>query len=174
MTFRGPMGVLRKIERADENAGTAAVELALFLPFFVLILLGTFDLWYLIYTASQLAAAVHAGALYAANNATLMSTSPATLQAKVQGVVANVNGARWAVSTVNVNNGDATHCYCPTGSPGNWSWGAVVACGTACSSGGVAGKFVTITANHTLSALFPTFGLSNNSVISRSAMVETQ
>jgi hypothetical protein len=33
---------------------------------------------------------------------------------------------------------------------------------------------VTITASHSLSPLFPTFGLTDNSTISRSAMVETQ
>ena len=159
---------------AWENAGAAAVEFALLLPFFVLILVGTFDLWYLIYTASRLTAAVSAGALYAADNAAMVSTSPATLQGIIQDVVANANGANWAISAVDVNNSDTAHCYCPTGSPGSWTWGAAMACGNACSSGGVAGQFVTITASHTFSPLFPTVGLTDNNTVTRSAMVETQ
>jgi Flp pilus assembly protein TadG len=174
MMFGDGARAVRRIVMGLENAGAAAVEFAFFLPFFVLVLAGTSDLWYLIYTASQLSAAVSAGTLYAANNATLVATSPATLQGNIQRIVANVNGTSWATSTVVVNNGDATHCYCPTGSPGNWTWGAAMACGDACSRGGTAGQFVTITASHPLSPLFPTFGLTDNSTISRSALVETQ
>jgi Flp pilus assembly protein TadG len=123
MTFGGTgRAAVPGVLTAWEHAGAAAVEFALFLPFFVLILAGTFDLWYLIYTASQLTAAVSAGALYAADNATMVSTSPATLQVIIQDVVANANGANWATSAVDVNNGDTAHCYCPTGSPGSWTW----------------------------------------------------
>jgi Flp pilus assembly protein TadG len=169
----GGAGRIPRILTTGENAGAAAVEFAIFLPFFVLIIAGTFDLWYLIYSASQLTSAVSAGALYAANNATLASTSAATLQSNTQSIVANANGTNWATSTVDVNNGDVTHCYCPTGSPGSWNWGSTITCGTACS-GGVAGQFVSITATRTFSPLIPTFGLTENSTISRSAMVETQ
>ena len=170
----GGTGRIPRILTTGENAGVAAVEFALFLPFFVLIIAGTFDLWYLIYSASQLTSAVSAGALYAADNATLASTSAANLQSNIQSIVTNANGTNWATSTVDVNNGDVTHCYCPTGSPGSWIWGSTIACGTICSGGGVAGQFVTITATRTLSPLIPTFGLTENSSISRSAMVETQ
>ena len=174
MIFCNSMRAVWRIFMMLENAGAVAVEFALFLPFFLLVFAGTLDLWYLIYTASQLTSAVSAGALYAANNATLVSTSPSTLQGNIQRIVANANGTSWATSSVNVNNGDAAHCFCPTGSPGSWTWGTAVACNRACSSGGVAGQYVTITANHTLAPLFPTFGLTDNSTISRSAMVETQ
>lgn len=156
------------------NPGTAAVEFALFLPFFLLITAGTADLGYLVYTASELSAALSAGSLYTANNATLVSTAPETLQSNIQTVVANANGTGWATSLVNVNNGDANHCYCPTGLPGNWTWGAIMTCGKACASGGVAGQFVTITASHTVLPLFPGFGFAYDGMISRSVMVETQ
>ncbi|HEX3417856.1 MAG TPA: hypothetical protein VHT21_15840 [Stellaceae bacterium] len=91
-------------------------------------------------------------------------------------VVNNANGAGWATSTVNVNNGSSTNCYCPTGTPGNWTWGSAVACGSACAGGGVAGQFVTITASPSsaVSALFPTYNLTYSGTISRSAIVETQ
>jgi len=169
--------VVRAVARsmaAWENSGAAAVEFALFVPFFMLVIAGTFNLWYLTYTASELTAAVSAGSLYAANNATLVSTSPVALQRDIQTIVANTNGPSWATSTVNVNNGDATHCYCPTGGPGSWNWGAAVACGNPCGSGGVAGQFVTIMASRTLSPLFPNFGLRYSGTISRGALVETK
>jgi Flp pilus assembly protein TadG len=172
--FGGAVRAVARRVMAGENSGVVAVEFSLFVPFFVLIVAGTVDLWYLTYTASELTAAVSAGSLYAANNATLVSTSPATLQSNTQTIVANANGSSWATSTVNVNNGDATHCYCPTGSPGSWTWGAAITCGNPCASGGVAGQFVTITASHTLSPLFSTFGLTYNGTISRSAMAETK
>jgi len=174
MILGGVVLALSRILGASENAGAAAVEFALFLPFFMLILAGTVDLGYLTYMASQLTAAVSAGSLYAAKNGALVSTSPGTLGGNIQTVVANANGTSWATSIVNVNNGDATHCYCPTGSRGNWTWGATMTCGGACTDGGVAGQFVTITASHTVSPLFPTFGLTYDGTISRSAMVETQ
>ncbi len=159
---------------AWESSGAAAVEFALFVPFFMLVIAGTFNLWYLTYTASELTAAVSAGSLYAANNAALVSTSPTALQSNIQTIVANINGPSWAVSTVNVNNGEGTQCYCPTGGPGNWNWGAATACGSPCTSGGVAGQFVTIMASRTLSSLFPNFGLTYSGTISRSALVETK
>ena len=159
---------------ASGNVGTAAIEFALFLPFFVLIIAGTIDLGYLVYTATELSAALGAGSLYAANNATLVSTALETLQSNIQTVVTNANGTGWATSLVNINNGDANHCYCPTGLPGNWTWGTIMTCGMACPSGGVAGQFVAITASHTVLPLFPAFGFAHNGTITRSVMVETQ
>jgi Flp pilus assembly protein TadG len=167
------VAVFRRLT-ASENAGTAAVEFALFLPLFVLIVAGTVDLGYLIYTASELSTALSAGSQYAANNAILVSTSPETLRSNIQTVVANANGAGWATSLVDINNGDTTHCYCPTGLPGSWTWGTPITCGNACAGGGVAGQFVTIIASHTILPLFPTFDFVFNGTISRSVMLETQ
>jgi hypothetical protein len=33
------------------------------------------------------------------------------------------------------NSNDSTGCYCPSGTPGNWSWGSTVTCGNSCASG---------------------------------------
>jgi hypothetical protein len=104
----------------------------------------------------------------------MVSSNPSGLAADISTVVSNANGANWATPTVNVNNGSSTNCYCPTGAPGSWNWGSAVACGSACASGGVAGQFVTISGSHNVSPLFPTFGLTYNGTISRTAMVETQ
>ena len=95
----------------------------------------------------------------------------------INNAVNNGVGTAWATSTVNVNNGgDKTGCYCPTGSPGNWTWGTAVTCGSTCTGGSVAGQFVTITASPSASvpALFPAFGLTYSGTISRGALVRLE
>lgn len=165
-----------RILTAKQDAGTAAVEFALLASLFMIIVAGTAEFGYWIYAASELTAAVSAGSQYAANNGAMVATDPSGLATAISSVVNNANGAGWATSTVNVNNGSSTNCYCPTGTPGNWTWGSAVACGSACAGGGVAGQFVTITASpsSTVSAAFPTFYLTYSGTMSRSAIVETQ
>jgi Flp pilus assembly protein TadG len=173
MIVGGTLRTVRRILTALGDAGAAAVEFAIFVPAFMIILGGTIDLGYLTYTASALTAAVSAGSQYAENNAAMVASNPSGLATSVSTAVANASGPNWATSVVNVNN-NTTNCYCPSGSPGNWTWGAAVACGNACPSGGFAGQFVTITASRTVSPLFPSYGLVFNDTLSRSAIVETQ
>jgi Flp pilus assembly protein TadG len=163
----------RAVWRANE--GVAAIEFALLATLFLIILAGTVNLGLLLYTASQLDAAVSAGAQYAENNHANLSG----LQSTITTLVDNVNGTNWASSTVNVNNNDftTTDCYCPTGTPTkNWSWGSKYTCGSVCANGGVAGQFVTIIATPTesFSAFLPTFGIVKSGSLTRSAVVETQ
>jgi Flp pilus assembly protein TadG len=175
MMFGRVLEAVPRIPTAWKNAGSAAVEFAIFVPFFAIIVAGTFDLGYLIYTASELTAAVSAASQYAENNAAMVSSNPSGLAADISTVISNANGPNWAIPAVNVNNGSSTNCYCPTGSPANWTWGTAMTCGKPCTGGGgVAGKFVTISGSHNVSPLFPTFGLTYNGTISRTAMVETQ
>jgi Flp pilus assembly protein TadG len=165
-----------RILTAKQDAGTAAVEFALLASLFVIIVAGTADFGYWIYAASELTAAVTAGSQYAENNGAMVATNPGGLATAISTVVNNANGTGWATSTVNVNNGSNTNCYCPTGTPGNWTWGSARTCGSACDGGGVAGQFVTITASpsSTVSARFPTSNLTYSGTISRSAIVETR
>jgi Flp pilus assembly protein TadG len=168
-----PLGLVRRLAR--EEAGVAAIEFAVFATVFLMIVAATVDIGLLLFTQSELDAAVSAGAEYAANSAALVASNPSGLAANIADIVNNANGTNWASSTVNVNNSDdSTGCYCPTGAPGNWSWGNTVTCGSACSGGGVAGQFVTITATTSISPLFPAFGFVRGTTISRSALVETQ
>ncbi len=169
------LGAGSRILRAKQDAGTAAVEFALLASLFLIIVAGTADFGYWIYGASELTAAVSAGSQYAENNGAMVATNPGGLATAISTVVNNANGTGWATSTVNVNNGSSTNCYCPTGTPGNWTWGSAVTCGSACA-GGVAGQFVTITASPSsiVSARFPTSNLTYSGTISRSAIVETQ
>ncbi len=177
---------------AREDAGVAAIEFAIYGLVFLMIVAATVDIGMLLFTQSELDAAVSAGAEYAANGSTnVNSTDGATLASSIANIVANANGTNWANDTVVVNNGptvtvtggivtpsgtatDADDCYCPTGTPGNWTWGSAVTCGSACSGSGVAGQFVTITATATISPMFPAFGFVTGNTISRSALVETQ
>ncbi len=160
--------------RAGQNDGVAAIEFAIYATVFLMIVAATVDIGLLIFTGSQLDAAVSAGAEYAVNNAAMVASDPSSLNTNISNIVNNAIGSSWATSTVNVNNSnDSTGCYCPTGTPGSWTWGSTVGCGSACASGGVGGQFVTITASRAITSLFPTFGFIGNS-LTRNALVETQ
>lgn len=190
--LHGPVKRLSRIFSAVECSGIAAVEFALIAPIFVLILAGTIDLGIQIYLEAKIGAAVAAGAEYAAVNASSVnSANGASLASAIANVAANANGSGWENSSVVVNNGpsatvtggtlsaggtaaNADSCYCPTGSPPNWSWGTAVACGSACTGGGIAGKFVTVTASRSVTPLFPAFNFVRGSTITQSALVQTQ
>ena len=166
---------LLQLLRPQEDAGVAAIEFAIYALAFLMIVAATVDIALLMFTGAQLDAAVSAGAEYAVNNAALVTSNPSGLNTNIANIVNNVIGTSWATSTVNVNNSnDSTHCYCPTGTPGNWTWGSTVTCGSACAGGGIGGQFVTITASRAVSPLFPTFGFVANGTLTRNALVETQ
>lgn len=160
---------------ARENAGVAAIEFA-FLSFILLMILaGTVDIARLLYTTMELDNALNAGAQYALANASMVGSNPSGLDSNITNIVTNLNGIGWATSTVNVNNNnDATHCYCPGGSPGNWTWGSSVSCGSSCSGGGIGGQFVTIAVSRSITPIFSSFGFVTNGQITRGALVETQ
>jgi len=69
---------------------------------------------------------------------------------------------------------NANSCYCPTGSPPNWSWGSAATCGSSCGGSLQAGKYVTITANVTYTPLLSTFGLIKNGILTQNAAVQVQ
>ena len=150
-----------------ENAGIAAVEFAICSTILLTILAGTIDIGLMLYTDFQLDAAVSAGAQYAVNNAAMVGSSPSTLNSNVSSIVNNINGSSWATSTINVNNSnDGTHCYCPSGSPGNWTWGSTVTCGS--STGGWlvgAGLEYAVTNNWTVKLEYDFLGLGNRTFV---------
>jgi Flp pilus assembly protein TadG len=176
MTLRRHLWRAARIFRARQNAGVASIEFAIYATVFLMITAATVDIGLLLFTNSELDAAVSAGAQYAVNNAAKIAQDPGGLSAEISNLVDNANGTSWATSTINVNNGnDQTGCYCPTGSPGNWSWGSTATCGSACGSGnGVAGQFVAITATTNVAPIFSAFGFVPSGAVSRYAIVETQ
>src|ERR1700722_4096267 len=138
------------------ESGLAAIEFAMIVPVYLLIFVGAVDMGGMLYQSYQLETAVAAGSEYAAVNSTSVNpTNGATLASAIAGIVENANGSAWANDTVVVNDGpsvtvtngssassgtagNASNCYCPTGSPPNWVWGSAATCGSSCAGGGEA------------------------------------
>lgn len=179
---------------ASDRRGVAAVEFALVTPIFCLLLAGIVDLGGALFTKFRLDSAVTAGANFAQVNAgNVNSTNGQTLANNIATIVETSQGTSWADDGVVVNNGpiatvaggtatpsgtatNADVCYCPTGTPGALTWGSEVTCGAACpgTNTGYAGKFVTITASHTYTPIFSSYGIVRNDTISASAAVQVQ
>lgn len=184
------VGTLRTLRA--HNSGVAAIEFAFVAMALLTLVAGTIDLGTLIYTEARIDAAVAAGAQYAAlNAASVNSTDGAGLASTIATLVANANGSNWAESGVCINNGpsatvsgsappcsgtasNANSSYCPSGAPPSWTWGNPLSAGTACGTGGIAGRFVAITASRNFTPVFPAFGFVPSGTISQSALVETQ
>ena len=125
-----------------------------------IVLAGVVDVGSVMYTMSELDAAVSAGAQYAENNAALVTTNRRH-STDIGNVVNDTNGTGWATSAVDVNNGnDATGCYCPTGTPGSWSWGGAVSCQATAAAAASPASSVTITASRSFSRCFRRSALS--------------
>ena len=144
-------------------------------PVLVILLVGIIDSAQAFLSEMKLASVVAAGAQYVVNNASnVSSTGGATLASNAAGIVGNTISTGWASGTVVVNDGptatfsggtsspsgtasNADSCYCLSGSPGSWTWGSAVACGSACTTS-LAGKFVTISANRAFTPFFSKYG----------------
>ncbi|MGA7926032.1 MAG: TadE/TadG family type IV pilus assembly protein [Candidatus Sulfotelmatobacter sp.] len=74
-----------------ENAGQALVELALALPFFLLLIMGTFEFGRLAYISMEVANAANAGAHYGAQNH-ITASDTAGMQLAAQSDAANMEG----------------------------------------------------------------------------------
>ena len=175
-----------------DEGGVAALEFALIAPTLCLLLAGVADFGGALYTKFKLDAAVAAGANYAqVNAANVNSTSGASLATNIAAIVENAEGSNSANNVIVVNNGpsvtdssgsssssgtptSANSCYCPTGTTTSLTWGGAATCGSTCAGGGVAGKFVTVTATATYTPIFTSYGLIQNDTITASATVETQ
>ncbi|HEY5072038.1 MAG TPA: TadE/TadG family type IV pilus assembly protein [Caulobacteraceae bacterium] len=180
----GPLGALL------DDRGIAAVEFAILAPIFGLIFAGVADFGNVLFTQFRLSAAVSAGANYAmVNQANVSSTGGAALASNIAQVVESNAGSNWADDGIVVNNGpsktitggtgstggtasNADSCYCPTLAP-SFTWGSSATCASPCSGGGIAGKFVTITASHSYTPLFSSYGIVSNGTITVTTAVQT-
>jgi Flp pilus assembly protein TadG len=183
--------IAQKVWRGRSRA-VAAVEFGLVAPVFCLLFAGMVDFGGTVYMRLQLESAVSTGINYAlVNAASVTSTSGAALASSIAALVANDVGGSLTSGTIVVNdgptvtitNGTATSggtasaadsCYCPSGSPTGWSFGAAVTCGSTCAAGGLGGKFVTVSITQTYSPLFASYGLVTNGAITAAAIVQTQ
>jgi Flp pilus assembly protein TadG len=177
---------------SQARAGTAAVEFALFMPLFGLLVAGVVDLGGALWIKFKLDSAVTAGANYAQLNASNVgSTNGQALANSIATIVESSEGSSWANDTVTVNNGPATTvssgssttsgtasnadaCYCPTGTATSVTWGGSSTCASSCTGGGYAGKFVVITATQTYTPIFSSYGIVQNDTITASSMVQLQ
>jgi Flp pilus assembly protein TadG len=174
------------------RSAAAAIEFAFIMPIFLILFVGIADVGMMLLEDYKLDQAVAAGAELASVNASsVSSTGGATLASNIASTVESANGTAWANDTVVVNNGpsvtvsngtassggtaaNADSCYCPTGSPPNWTWGSAMTCGASCSGSGTAGKFVTITATAPYTPLLTLYHVISSSTLQQSAVVETQ
>jgi Flp pilus assembly protein TadG len=191
--MRRGIASLRRLLRARQKSGIAALEFALLAPTFVLAFAGVVDIGSALLTWMRLEAALSVGTSYAlTNHNQVNSTNGATLAANIATLVTTSNGGTQANATVVVNNGpsvtetggvqstsgtaaNANSYYCPTGSPTSWTWGtAYTSNTTSCTGGGTAGQFVTVTASYSFTPFFPGYGFVTNGTITAGAMVQTQ
>lgn len=177
---------------AADRAGATAVEFAVVTPMLALLFAGIGDFGNVLFQRFRLDSSVSAAANYAIVNATsVSSTGGATLASNAAAILESSQGSSWANATVVVNDGPSTTitggvasnggtatqadgCYCPTGTASNITWGSATTCGSACPSGGLAGKFVTVVASRTYNPLFASYGIVQNGTISASTIVQVQ
>ena len=183
---------MRRSRLFPERRATAAVEMALISPLVLILLAGIIDFGRMLHDKLKLASVVASAGEYALlSAASINSGNGATLAATLGGIVANSNGAAWAGAAVTVNAGpssvvangattpsgtaaNADRCWCPTGNPGSWAWGAAATCGTACAGGTLAGKFVSVTGSRSFSAIFGHYGLISDRVLRENTIVQAQ
>ncbi len=170
---------------------TSAVEFAMIAPIFCLIFVGTIDFGGALYVKFNLTGTVSAAANYAMiNSANVNSSSGTSLATNLANLAASNHASNWANATIIVNNGptatitggtlsssgtaaNANSCYCPTVAGTTITWGSAITCGNVCSGGGIAGKFVSITASKTYTPIFPVYGFVTASAITARTVVET-
>jgi Flp pilus assembly protein TadG len=172
---------------ARSTRASVSIEFAIVIPILLAIVAGTADYGRGIYQKFRLESAVSASANYTIVNATqaasataptlvgntaalLLSNTSPSITGKV--LINSGRLATLAAGAVTQTGSAATadSCYCPTYAGGVVSWGAAVTCATACGTGGLAGKFVEITAQQHFD---PMFVGSNRTLVSR-AMVQVQ
>ncbi len=182
-----------------DRRGNAVVEFAILTPVLCGIFAGLFDVGNLVYTRERINDALNTGANYAiVQGASTTSTGGAQLATDIARIARGAGGSNWADVTVVVNNGptasntstgtssggtaaNADSCYCPPQNAGNssasnssFSYGNSVACGSACTGGGYAGKFISIVVSHNFSPIWTGYGYVNNGTVTQSAEVQVQ
>ena len=174
------------------QSGFAAVEFAILVPVFLILLMGIIDLGQMLYAYYELDQAVAAGGEYAAlNAANVTSSNGPALATSIATAVTNANGSNWANGTVVVNNGptvtvtngtqvssgtasNADEYYCLSGIAPNWNWGTGYSSQVSCTGGGTAGKYVTITASYPYVPLLQFYNFVRSGTLTQSAAVQTQ
>jgi Flp pilus assembly pilin Flp len=171
-----------------DESGVSGVEFALVAPVLIVMMVGMIDIGGMVSTKLDLNASISTAAAYAQMNAAnVSSTNGASMASTLSLIVAHARGPSWADSDVVVNNGPgssvaagnrsprgsgspADFCYCPLKTGSAVTWGVNRSCSAACPSGGIAGKFVSLTATRQFT---PIFFRSLAAQLSSTALVQT-
>jgi Flp pilus assembly pilin Flp len=175
-----------------ERSGASVLEFALLAPVFLVILAGIVDIGTLLHTQYRLNAAIAAGSNYAlVNGQDISQDEGAKLAMNIAKVLVGETPAASSESTVVVNNmtqvqvsggvattaampGSGSACYCPARTDGEVDWGSAQTCGSVCTGGGVAGKFVLISISKPYAPMFGGYGMTDAGQITVSAVVQGQ
>ncbi len=147
---------------ARDRSGVAAVEFGLLLPVFALVCVGAIDFGLAFDAKLRLATAVGEGAQFAFLNGASVQAS------QVQTVVQSASTLSPLSVTVTYS---PNSCYCLAGSPVALT---AQTCGSNCANGTPAGKYVSIAATYTYPAIFPTYALLANPVLTETVTARVQ
>jgi Flp pilus assembly protein TadG len=149
-----------RARRASET-GTALVEMAVALPFLVLVLVGTIDFARVFYTAMELTNAARAGAQYgAADTARAFEAPPmADVVAAAQAAAPNIAPVTAVASR---------SCQCATDDTGA-TFAPAASCTSACPAGQHMVINIAVTATKTFTTISPFPGVPQSINLSRSA-----
>jgi Flp pilus assembly protein TadG len=165
----------------------------LLMPVLAVMMFAAIDVGNVMYTRIRLSTTIAAGTSYVTTrSADVANTNADDLARSTANIVGNANGTDWARAKVIVNNGPEALkntgnsaltnsttpgttnglCYCPTS---NSNFGAAATCGTICGTGGVAGRWVRISAQRRVWRLWSTYGLlADGQYMTKIAMVQTE
>lgn len=153
------MRIVSPYRRLASSHGSAFVEMAVALPFLLIVIAGAIDFGRIFYTSMALTNAARAGAQYGSTSIA-NTNSTATIQTKATTSV-NLSGVN-AVATV------LCQCFDDVGTPG-----AVVACttapATACSGASHRLMTVTVTASKTYNTVMSYPGIPSSIALSRTS-----
>jgi Flp pilus assembly protein TadG len=131
--------------------GTAAIEFAVCFPLMLAFMGGIADFGIIYYRKAALSSVITAGAQYA-----LFVDQSGTMptQTGIQNVLQEAASQMLPNVTVTVQATNPALCYCLTAASPN-STLTQSTCGSNCTSGGTAGKYVEVSATHNYTPLFP-------------------
>lgn len=168
MTLRPP----GRRRRPAENAGVAALELALILPFLAALAVGVADFSFAYHKQLQLTSTLAAAAEYAFTKG--QSETGSTLTTDVTNFINAISPFTLTTAQTVYNNGDnsATNCYCVSGNPAAYT--GPTTCGSTCADSSTAGKFVAMTGGFTYTPLFVADAVFFRNAISQTVTVRLQ
>lgn len=170
--------------------GVSTIEFALVVPVLLLIIAGIVDIGGALKAKFDLNASVSAASNFVLLNAdNVTAAKGGDLATKVAVIAGGGLSSGQGIVSVSVNGGpgvavtngasqaqtgasNADLCFCPSRSASTVSFGAAVACGTQCPSGGTAGKFVVISASKPHNPIFGGFGVIEAGNVNVMAVVQ--